>query len=101
MFAWRFPQFVQSGPEWLALLLQVLVPPFALFRALWEAAQWAFLADSSGGHGERLWVRSMLVTMFFGKVLMLKCLPSGRFLGRPCDSLFFVFELLVMPLPLP
>ncbi len=44
-------QFVQSGPQWVALLLQALVPPFALFRALWEVSQYAFLASQAGGTG--------------------------------------------------
>ncbi|MEW5307614.1 MAG: hypothetical protein WDW36_009993 [Sanguina aurantia] len=43
-------QFVQSGPYWLAMLLEV-VPSFALFRGLWEMAQYAFLADVNGGTG--------------------------------------------------
>lgn len=28
------PQFVQSGPEWLAIILEAIIPPFALFRVL-------------------------------------------------------------------
>ena len=43
-------QFVQSGPGWLATLLE-LVPSFALFRALYEMSQYAFLADANGGSG--------------------------------------------------
>jgi hypothetical protein len=41
-------QFVTAGPEWVAILLEAVAPPFALFRALWEAAQYAFLAGSVG-----------------------------------------------------
>ncbi len=43
-------QFVQSGPEWLALLLEV-IPSFALFRGLWEMSQYAFLASINNGTG--------------------------------------------------
>ncbi len=45
------PQFVTSGPMWLATLLEVF-PSFALFRGLWEMSQYAFLAASNGGDGE-------------------------------------------------
>jgi hypothetical protein len=43
-------QFVQFGPSWLALVLQLL-PSFGLYRGLWELAQYAFLADASNGAG--------------------------------------------------
>jgi hypothetical protein len=43
-------QFVTAGPEWVAVLLEAVAPPFALFRALWEAAQYAFLAGSVGSN---------------------------------------------------
>lgn len=43
-------QFVENGPNWLALVLQLL-PSFALFRGLWELAQYAFLADINKGKG--------------------------------------------------
>jgi hypothetical protein len=44
-------QFVQSGPEWLAILLEAIIPPFALFRVLYEGGQYAFLANSTGKPG--------------------------------------------------
>lgn len=43
-------QFVASGPEWLATLLEV-VPSFALFRGLWEMSQYAFLGAANGTQG--------------------------------------------------
>ncbi len=43
-------QFVQYGPAWLALVLQLL-PSFGLYRGLWELAQYAFLADANNGSG--------------------------------------------------
>ncbi|KAG1668127.1 hypothetical protein FOA52_003914 [Chlamydomonas sp. UWO 241] len=43
-------QFVQSGPQWLASILE-LIPSFSLFRCLWEMAQYAFLADLNGSSG--------------------------------------------------
>jgi hypothetical protein len=43
-------QFVQYGPAWLALVLQLL-PSFGLYRGLWELSQYAFLADANGGTG--------------------------------------------------
>ena len=46
-------QFVQYGPAWLALVLQLL-PSFGLYRGLWELSQYAFLADANGGTGGAL-----------------------------------------------
>jgi hypothetical protein len=43
-------QFVQFGPAWLAMVLQLL-PSFGLYRGLWELSSYAFLADSNGGSG--------------------------------------------------
>eukprot|EP00887_Chlorella_sp_A99_P001140 scaffold14.g1140.t1 len=43
-------QYVESGPALAATLLQ-LIPSFALFRGLYELAQYAFLADRTGGTG--------------------------------------------------
>ncbi|RMZ55080.1 hypothetical protein APUTEX25_005706, partial [Auxenochlorella protothecoides] len=43
-------QYVEHGPAVVARILQLL-PSFALFRGLYELAQYAFLADRNGGPG--------------------------------------------------
>ena len=43
-------QYVEQGPAWIADLMQML-PAFSLFCGLYELAQYAFLADRTGGKG--------------------------------------------------
>lgn len=43
-------QYVEQGPAWVSDSM-MLVPAFALFRGLYELAQYAFLADRTGGQG--------------------------------------------------
>lgn len=43
-------QYVEQGPAWV-VDVAMLVPAFALFRGLYELAQYAFLADRTGGSG--------------------------------------------------
>ena len=43
-------QYVEQGPKWVVESMQLL-PAFALFRGLYELAQYAFLADRTGGKG--------------------------------------------------
>lgn len=43
-------QYIERGPEWLARVME-FIPSFGLFRGLYELAQYAFLADRTGGTG--------------------------------------------------
>ena len=43
-------QYIERGPDWLATLME-FIPSFGLFRGLYELAQYAFLADRTGGTG--------------------------------------------------
>lgn len=80
----RCPQFVQAGPLWLAAVLQALAPPFALFRALWEASQYAFMADASSRPTGKPAVMQMAI-----KLLSNNLEPCGSrlaaLLGDMCD----------------
>ena len=73
-------QFVQSGPAWLATLLE-LFPSFALFRGLYEMSQYAFLADVNGGPGDEgvdwVWILDPL-TLSLLLCWPLKCLNTHR-----------------------
>lgn len=43
-------QYVEQGPKVISDVME-LIPAFALFRGLYELAQYAFLADRNGGEG--------------------------------------------------